>query len=59
MSIFITPASRKATAQATNKQFTVTLVLVLVVMCLSSLVLAITSEPFAHAVELMGVASEN
>ena len=55
MSIFITPASRKATAQATNKQFTVTLVLVLVVMCLSSLVLAITSEPFAHAVELMGL----
>ncbi len=54
MSIFITPASRKATTQAKDKRDALTLVLVLVAICLSNLVLVFASETFARAVELTG-----
>ena len=54
MSIFITPANRKTTAQAKDKRDALALVLTLVVICLSNLVLVLASETFARAVELTG-----
>lgn len=55
MSILTATASRKTAAQAKEKRDAWALALVLVVMCLIGLVLAIISEPFAQAVELMGL----
>jgi hypothetical protein len=54
MSIFITPVSPIATTPAKDKRDTLSFVLVLFVVCLSNLVLALASEPFARAVELIG-----
>jgi hypothetical protein len=55
MSIFITPVGRIATTRTKDKLDTLAFVLVLFVTCLSSLVLALVSEPFARAVELIGL----
>jgi hypothetical protein len=52
MSILTATASHKTAAQAKDAW---ALAPLLVVMCLIGLVLAIASEPFARAVELMGL----
>jgi hypothetical protein len=49
-----TTASHKATAPAKEKWDAWTLVLVLVVICLSNVVLVLASDAFARAVELTG-----
>jgi uncharacterized membrane protein len=54
MSILVTPANSKATAQATDKRDALALALTLVVICLSNLVLVLASETFAQAVEFTG-----
>jgi len=53
MSTFI-PATRETTAKANDKSYIWTLALVLIALCLVSLVLALTSESFAHALQLLG-----
>ena len=54
MSTLVTPVDRKATTQAKDKRDAFALILVLVVVCLGNLVLVLTSETFARAVELAG-----
>lgn len=48
----ITPVSRKVSAQEKDRGGNAALVLVII--CLSNLVLVLTSETFANAVELTG-----
>jgi len=45
---------REAAAPAGDKADTTSIVLTLVIICLGNLVLALSSEPFARALELMG-----
>jgi hypothetical protein len=44
---------REAAAQASDKQAATTLALMAVALCLGNIVLALVSEPFARALELM------
>jgi hypothetical protein len=56
MSISVTPANSKATAQAKDKRDALTLALVLVVICLGNyLALVLASGTVAQAVELTGL----
>ena len=55
MSILTSTASPKGAAQAKETSDAWVITLVVVVMCLGFLALAIASEPFAQAVELMGL----